>query len=35
MARQRYQPPSQGLVGMIFDSLVMLVLVFYALRHPK
>jgi len=35
MARQRYQPPSQGLVGMIFDSLVMLVLVFYALQAPE
>ena len=35
MAKQRYQPPSQGLFGMIFDSLVMLVLVFYALQAPE
>jgi len=34
MARQPYQPPRQGVPGMIIDSLLMLVLVFFALMAP-
>lgn len=34
MARQPYQPPRQGVPGMIVDSLLMLVLVFFALMAP-
>jgi len=34
MARQPYQPPGQGVPGMIIDSLLMLVLVFFALMAP-
>lgn len=34
MARQPYQPPRQGVAGMIVDSLLMLVLVFFALMAP-
>ncbi|MEZ5445339.1 MAG: hypothetical protein R3F45_06110 [Gammaproteobacteria bacterium] len=34
MARQVYQPPRQGVPGMIVDSLLMLVLVFFALMVP-
>ncbi len=34
MARQPYQPPRQGVPGMIVDSLLMLVLVFFALMVP-
>lgn len=34
MANTAYQPPRQGIVGMIVDSLLMLVLVFCALKAP-
>lgn len=34
MARSVYQPPKQGIAGMIIDSLIMLVLVFCALEAP-
>jgi hypothetical protein len=34
MARQAYIPPKQGTAGIIFDSLLMLVLVFCALKAP-
>lgn len=34
MARQPYQPPKQGVLGMVVDSLLMLVLVFFALMAP-
>jgi hypothetical protein len=34
MARQVYRPPRQGTAGVVFDSLLMLVLVFGALKAP-
>ncbi|MGI8738884.1 MAG: hypothetical protein ACR2KU_04320 [Gammaproteobacteria bacterium] len=34
MAKTAYQPPRQGIVGMVVDSLLMLVLVFCALKAP-
>lgn len=34
MAKAAYQPPRQSIVGMIVDSLLMLVLVFCALKAP-
>jgi len=34
MAKAAYQPPRQGIAGMIIDSVLMLVLVFCALKAP-
>jgi predicted PurR-regulated permease PerM len=34
MKKPRYVPPEQGLFGMVIDSLLMLVLVFFALKAP-
>lgn len=34
MARQAYQPPKQGTAGMVVDALLMLVLLFAALKAP-
>ena len=34
MARTAYQPPRQGIFGMVIDSILMLVLVFCALEAP-
>lgn len=34
MAKKIYQPPIQGTVGIVFDSILMLVLVFCALKAP-
>ncbi|MGQ0658141.1 MAG: hypothetical protein ACT4NU_08620 [Chromatiales bacterium] len=35
MAKAAYHPPRQGIVGMIIDSVLMLVLVFCALKAPE
>jgi hypothetical protein len=34
MAKARYQPPEQGALGMTFDAVLMLVLVFVSLSAP-